>query len=102
MHFEYPAKAEAFRTELREFMDQEIPDWWSNILSDDEGSYEFSPRILQKTRRQGLAHHGMAQGIWRPRSRCMVPECLARRECGAWANRAGSSIRASISSVLRS
>ena len=30
MEFEFPAEAEAFRTELREFLRQELPSWWTD------------------------------------------------------------------------
>lgn len=53
MDFEYPAEAEAFRAELREFMDKEIPDWWTNILADDERSYPFSRNFCKKLAAKG-------------------------------------------------
>lgn len=53
MNFEYPAEAEAFRVELREFMKKEIPSWWTNILADDEGSYEFSHAFCKKLAAKG-------------------------------------------------
>ena len=28
MEFEFPAEAEAFRKEAREFLDAELPEWW--------------------------------------------------------------------------
>lgn len=53
MNFEYPAEAEAFRAELREFMKQEIPSWWTNILQDDERSYPFNQEFCKKLAAKG-------------------------------------------------
>lgn len=53
MNFEYPAEAEAFRTELRAFMKEEIPSWWTNILADDERSYQFSRDFCKKLAAKG-------------------------------------------------
>lgn len=53
MNFEYPAEAEAFRAELRAFMKQEIPSWWTNILQDDERSYPFNHEFCRKLAAKG-------------------------------------------------
>lgn len=53
MDFEYPAEAEAFRVELREFMQKEIPSWWTNILADDERSYPFNREFCKKLAARG-------------------------------------------------
>ena len=39
MEFEFPADAEAFRTELREFMREELPSWWTQMFADDERAF---------------------------------------------------------------
>ena len=36
MEFEYPAEAEAFRSELRQFLKEELPPWWTNTWVDDD------------------------------------------------------------------
>lgn len=53
MNFEYPAEAESFRAELRAFMREEIPSWWTYILADDERSYEFSRGFCKKLAAKG-------------------------------------------------
>lgn len=53
MNFEYPAVAEAFRAELRAFMKEEIPSWWTNILADDDRSYGFSREFCMKLGAKG-------------------------------------------------
>lgn len=53
MNFEYPAKAEAFRAELRAFMKEEIPSWWNYILKDDERSFDFTRNFCRKLAARG-------------------------------------------------
>lgn len=48
MEFEFPAQAEAFREELRAFMDKEIPDWWQGLFKDDDRVYPFTREFCMK------------------------------------------------------
>ena len=36
MNFELPESAEQFRSELRKFLDEELPDWWTHLFNVDE------------------------------------------------------------------
>ena len=53
MNFEYPAEAEAFRTELREFLDQELPEWWTDTWVDDDRVMPFTLQFCQKMAQKG-------------------------------------------------
>lgn len=53
MNFEYPAEAETFRAELRQFMKDEIPSWWTYILADEERNYAFSREFCKKLAAKG-------------------------------------------------
>lgn len=71
MDFEYPAEAEAFRTELREFMRQEIPSWWTNHLRDDDRSFPFTVEFCRKLAAKGWfamawpeEHGGAGADVW--------------------------------------
>lgn len=43
MNFEYPAEAEAFRNELRAFLEAELPAWWTNLWVNDDRIIPFYP-----------------------------------------------------------
>ena len=53
MNFEFPAEAAAFRTELREFLDQELPSWWINFLSGDDRNLPFTRQFCRKLAAKG-------------------------------------------------
>ena len=53
MDFEYPADAEAFRTELREFLEQEIPSWWTSLFAHDDRIIPFTLDLCQKLAAKG-------------------------------------------------
>lgn len=53
MNFEYPADALAFRAELLEFLDQELPSWWVNFLSGDERNIPFTREFCKKLAAKG-------------------------------------------------
>ncbi len=53
MHFEYPAEAEAFRAELREFLKQELPPWWIHTWVDDDRVVPFTLEFCQKLAAKG-------------------------------------------------
>ncbi|MGE0387272.1 MAG: acyl-CoA dehydrogenase family protein [Gammaproteobacteria bacterium] len=48
MHFEFPAQAEAFREELREFLRAELPPWWRGRFNEEEKSFDVIKRIGPK------------------------------------------------------
>ena len=53
MDFEYPAEAAAFRTELRAFLDQEIPSWWTNLFAYDDRIIPFTLEFCKKLAAKG-------------------------------------------------
>ena len=53
MDFEYPAEAEAFRTELRQFLKEELPPWWSDTWVDDDRIIPFTLEFCQKMAEKG-------------------------------------------------
>ena len=90
MDFEYPAEAAAFRTELRAFLDQEIPSWWANLFAYDDRIIPFTLEFCKKLAAKGwLAmawpkeYGGGDADIWH--------QMLSAKKCGAWANPAGHS-----------
>ena len=48
MNFELPESAEQFRTELRQFLDEELPDWWTHLFSVDERTPGFMVELCRK------------------------------------------------------
>ena len=53
MDFEFPADAEAFRAELREFLDQELPDWWTQLFDEDERIVPYTVEFCKKLAAKG-------------------------------------------------
>ena len=53
MNFEYPVAAEQFRSELRQFLAEEIPAWWKTLFADDERVYPFTHQLCQKLAARG-------------------------------------------------
>ena len=53
MDFEYPAEAAAFRTELRAFLDEEIPSWWTNLFAYDDRIMPFTLEFCKKLAAKG-------------------------------------------------
>lgn len=53
MDLDFPAKAEAFRTDVREFLRQELPSWWTNFLADDDRVIPFITEFCQKLGEKG-------------------------------------------------
>ena len=53
MNFEYPAEALAFRAELLEFLEAELPPWWVNFLSGDERNLPFTREFCKKLAAKG-------------------------------------------------
>jgi alkylation response protein AidB-like acyl-CoA dehydrogenase len=48
MDFAFPEPAEAFRKQLRAFLNEELPDWWSGIFADDDRMFPFTKAFCQK------------------------------------------------------
>ncbi len=53
MHFEYPSEAEAFRRELRAFLEAELPTWWTNLWVNDDRIIPFTLEFCQKMAAKG-------------------------------------------------
>ena len=53
MNFEFPAEALAFRAELLEFLEAELPPWWVNFLSGDERNIPFTREFCKKLAAKG-------------------------------------------------
>ena len=48
MDFGFPAAAEKFRVELRDFIEEELPDWWVDLFTDDERIFPFTREFCMK------------------------------------------------------
>lgn len=48
MQFELPESAEQFRTELNQFLDDELPDWWTHLFNVDERTPGFMVELCRK------------------------------------------------------
>lgn len=59
MNFEFPPEAEEFRLELRQFIADELPDWWTHMFYDDERVFPFARQFCQK-----LADRGWLTMAW--------------------------------------
>lgn len=53
MDFELPADAEAFRAEFREFLQAEVPPWYTHVLVDDDRTVSFSRELCRKLAAKG-------------------------------------------------
>ena len=53
MDFDFPAEAQAFRAELRQFLADEVPDWWTHLFSEDERVFPFTREFCQKLAKRG-------------------------------------------------
>lgn len=53
MDFQESPEVGTFRTELREFLDAELPDWWKGLLADDERTMSFTRQMCQKLAQRG-------------------------------------------------
>ncbi|MDP6692020.1 MAG: acyl-CoA dehydrogenase family protein [Alphaproteobacteria bacterium] len=53
MDFSFPEPTEAFRTELRQFLREELPEWWSGIFGDDERMFPFTREFCKKLAARG-------------------------------------------------
>ena len=71
MDFEFSPEDEAFRAELRAFLDEELPSWWKTVFVDDDRAMPFTRELCQKLAARGWltlswpAAHGGADGsVW--------------------------------------
>ncbi|MBI3743568.1 MAG: acyl-CoA dehydrogenase family protein [Chloroflexi bacterium] len=59
MDFHFPEEAEAFRAQLRAFIDQELPDWWRGMFIGGEQVWPFTIEFCRK-----LAGRGWLTRAW--------------------------------------
>jgi alkylation response protein AidB-like acyl-CoA dehydrogenase len=71
MDFDFTADEEAFRAELRAFLDDELPTWWRTVFVDDDRAMPFTREFCRKLAERGWltlswpAEHGGADGsVW--------------------------------------
>jgi alkylation response protein AidB-like acyl-CoA dehydrogenase len=72
MDFAFTDDEEAFRTELREFLDAEIPAWWRGMFVDDERALPFTRELCRKLAERGWLtmgwppdHGGVGASVWK-------------------------------------
>ena len=61
MDFAFSPQDEAFRVELRAFLDDELPDWWRGMFVDDDRAIPFTRDFCRK-----LADRGWLTLAWPP------------------------------------
>jgi alkylation response protein AidB-like acyl-CoA dehydrogenase len=71
MDFDFSPEEEAFRAELRAFLDEELPAWWKTVFVDDARAMPFTRELCQKLAARGWLtlswprEHGGADGsVW--------------------------------------
>jgi alkylation response protein AidB-like acyl-CoA dehydrogenase len=71
MDFDFTTDEEAFRAELRAFLDDELPTWWRTVFVDDDRAMPFTREFCRKLAERGWltlswpAEHGGADGsVW--------------------------------------
>jgi alkylation response protein AidB-like acyl-CoA dehydrogenase len=71
MDFDFTPEDEAFRAELRAFLDNELPAWWKTVFVDDARAMPFTRELCQKLAARGWLtlswpkEHGGADGsVW--------------------------------------
>jgi alkylation response protein AidB-like acyl-CoA dehydrogenase len=71
MQFDFTPEEDAFRSDLRAFLDGELPAWWRGMFVDDERIFPETRRIAQALAARGwltmawpLEHGGREAGIW--------------------------------------
>jgi alkylation response protein AidB-like acyl-CoA dehydrogenase len=71
MDFDFTPEEEAFRAELRAFLDDELPTWWKTVFVDDERAMPFTREFCHQLAERGWltlswpAEHGGADGsVW--------------------------------------
>ncbi len=71
MDFDFTPEEQAFRAELRAFLDDELPTWWKTVFVDDERAMPFTREFCHALAARGWltlswpAEHGGADGsVW--------------------------------------
>ena len=71
MDFEFTEEEEAFRAELRAFLDDEVPDWWHGMFVEDERAMPFTRKLCRKLAERGWLtmawpseHGGSGASVW--------------------------------------
>ncbi len=71
MDFDFTPEEEAFRAELRAFLDDELPEWWKTVFVDDARAMPFTREFCHRLAERGWltlswpAEHGGADGsVW--------------------------------------
>jgi len=71
MDFAFTDEEEAFRAELRAFLDVELPDWWRGMFVDDDRAMPFTREMCRMLAERGwltlawpVEHGGAAAGVW--------------------------------------
>jgi alkylation response protein AidB-like acyl-CoA dehydrogenase len=71
MDFDFTPEEEAFRAELRAFLDDELPTWWKTVFVDDARAMPFTREFCHQLAARGWltlswpAEHGGADGsVW--------------------------------------
>jgi alkylation response protein AidB-like acyl-CoA dehydrogenase len=72
MDFAFTDEEEAFRTELRAFLDAEVPDWWRGMFVDDDRAIPLTRELCRKLAERGWLtmawppeHGGAGASVWR-------------------------------------
>ena len=53
MEFAFTEEEDAFRSELRDFLDRELPAWWRGMFVDDARAMPETRRFCQKLAARG-------------------------------------------------
>ncbi|MGQ0804540.1 MAG: acyl-CoA dehydrogenase family protein [Actinomycetota bacterium] len=72
MNFAFTEEEESFRTELRTFLDAEIPDWWRGMFVADDRAMPFTRELCRKLAERGWLtmawppeHGGAGASVWK-------------------------------------
>ena len=55
MDFDFTPEEEAFRAELRAFLDDELPAWWKTVFVDDERAMPFTREFCHTLAARGCS-----------------------------------------------
>jgi alkylation response protein AidB-like acyl-CoA dehydrogenase len=72
MDFEFTPEEERFRRDVRQFLDEELPDWWRGMFVDDDRVMPFTRSICRKLAQRGWLtlswpeeYGGAGESIWK-------------------------------------
>ncbi len=82
MDFDFTPEEEAFRTELRAFLDHELPEWWKTVFVDDARAMPFTREFCHTLAARGLVDAQLAEGARRCRRLGVAAGCRARGDVG--------------------